>query len=480
MRFFDLPHDDIPLVLIDGRWTVIDTGAQMSIDFNGDHDPVAGGDSRDGLEGLGGFLMAAAREMMAGVPETVRHRHPESQVDRLWGTDELANHDWWFDLRNQMIGMGAPGTASSLPGVRLASSVFLGIPIVTAYIAGKRLKLVLDTGCDEGFLVEFPAGMQDAGELNDHSPLEGEFTVEARSGPLALELSSGEQLDCGSPRFGKAPSLVAASLRMAGADGVVGGNVFRRHAVTFGNGLEEIRVTGATVHDRLGAVYDAMYDDLYGAAYQRVTRQLLAILRNLMPATGRVLDVGAGTGRLALPLVREGARVTAVEPSAGMVGALVRNAARDGLDLDVRLGTVPEVLKHESPPYDLCVLAFGVLEYITDDEVALKVFRSLHGVAAPQGICVVQPTPREFMQSGVETGNVFRRQVDLHWQEPDLAVFRHVVLRDGEVVADENLAFRYRSDEKLEKLFSDAGWLRRKIETDGFYPTWILERMNRD
>ena len=53
-----------------------------------------------------------------------------------------------------------------------------------------------------------------------------------------------------------------------------------------------------------------------------------AIVRDLLPDGGTVLDVGAGTGRASLPLAREGYRLTAVERDPGMIAGLRRQAAR--------------------------------------------------------------------------------------------------------------------------------------------------------
>ncbi len=51
----------------------------------------------------------------------------------------------------------------------------------------------------------------------------------------------------------------------------------------------------------------------------------------LLP-TDSVLDIGAGTGRLALPIARRVAKVTAIDQSGGMLGCLKGNMAREGID----------------------------------------------------------------------------------------------------------------------------------------------------
>ncbi|WP_333582962.1 class I SAM-dependent methyltransferase, partial [Methanoculleus bourgensis] len=76
--------------------------------------------------------------------------------------------------------------------------------------------------------------------------------------------------------------------------------------------------------------------DKRAAAYRRATRgekgateQELAVL-DLRPED-TVLDVGAGTGRLAVPIARIVAHVTALDPSGGMLSILREQMAAAGL-----------------------------------------------------------------------------------------------------------------------------------------------------
>jgi len=64
-----------------------------------------------------------------------------------------------------------------------------------------------------------------------------------------------------------------------------------------------------------------VYDRRHGAAVPDTDLERLWTAAGLR-ACARVLDVGAGTGRVAIPLAGRGARVIAVEPAAGMLAQL--------------------------------------------------------------------------------------------------------------------------------------------------------------
>jgi SAM-dependent methyltransferase len=78
-------------------------------------------------------------------------------------------------------------------------------------------------------------------------------------------------------------------------------------------------------------------------------------LAELVPSNGTVLDVGAGGGRLAVPLAGVCARVTAVEPSEAMREQLAATAAAwDVTNVTVLAGTWEEV---EVEPHDVVICA---------------------------------------------------------------------------------------------------------------------------
>jgi SAM-dependent methyltransferase len=81
-----------------------------------------------------------------------------------------------------------------------------------------------------------------------------------------------------------------------------------------------------------GAAIASRYDELYGEA-ELETDQTVAFLHELAGPGGAILELGVGTGRLALPLASRGHPVTGVEASPAMVEGLKAKSGADQLDV---------------------------------------------------------------------------------------------------------------------------------------------------
>lgn len=80
-------------------------------------------------------------------------------------------------------------------------------------------------------------------------------------------------------------------------------------------------------HDAWAECYDCVYKLTFGELYQSFTRLTLDQIGRLAEPPARIIDFGAGTGRLAVPLAQMGYQVTAVELSIEMARVLGEKAA---------------------------------------------------------------------------------------------------------------------------------------------------------
>jgi ubiquinone/menaquinone biosynthesis C-methylase UbiE len=111
--------------------------------------------------------------------------------------------------------------------------------------------------------------------------------------------------------------------------------------------------------------YDQKEDNRVIAGEEDVIWDLIGEVRGL-----RVLDVGCGTGRHALPLAAQGAEVVGVEPAQGMLDRAREKARAQGLYLDLRAGSV-HALPSDLAQYDL-VLCCLVLSHVADLDGAVS------------------------------------------------------------------------------------------------------------
>ena len=129
-------------------------------------------------------------------------------------------------------------------------------------------------------------------------------------------------------------------------------------------------------------------------------------------AGARVLDIGAGSGRIAIPLVRRGCRVVAIEPAAGMVERLRVKTEEAALETVAAVVGEGGRLPFRTGSFDVAVIAR--LLYLTPDwrailREALRVLASqgrlLHewgnGEAGEEWVRIREEARRLFEQAGV-------------------------------------------------------------------------------
>jgi SAM-dependent methyltransferase len=141
------------------------------------------------------------------------------------------------------------------------------------------------------------------------------------------------------------------------------------------------------------------YDEiakLYDPWSASVTEDVGFYVDLAVQAAGPVVELGVGTGRIAIPIARAGVKVIGVDASAGMLAVCRAEAERAGVAalLDLRLGDL------RSPPVeervDLVISPFRALLHLHTDPDRLRALTAAGRLLEPGGrlaFDVFEPSP---------------------------------------------------------------------------------------
>ena len=136
--------------------------------------------------------------------------------------------------------------------------------------------------------------------------------------------------------------------------------------------------------DSYGEAFADVYDDWY-ATVTDIDATVTLATRLAAPA-GSVLELGVGTGRLAIPMARAGLTVTGIDTSAAMLERLA--TADVGGSVTVVHGDMVDDLP--DGPFDLALAAYNTLFNLVDDGAQQRCFAVVAERLAPGGSFVVE------------------------------------------------------------------------------------------
>ncbi|MBA2263938.1 MAG: class I SAM-dependent methyltransferase [Chloroflexi bacterium] len=142
-------------------------------------------------------------------------------------------------------------------------------------------------------------------------------------------------------------------------------------------------------------VDETLLAELYDLEHDAITEDLVFYREWARRASGAVIDLGCGSGRLFAPLLRGGAtRLVGIDGSPALVGRAVARidgddllrSARDAGRLETAVADVRRV--HRRGRFALAVLA-GVLAHLDGPEDALRALDAARGLLQPGGLLIV-------------------------------------------------------------------------------------------
>jgi SAM-dependent methyltransferase len=132
----------------------------------------------------------------------------------------------------------------------------------------------------------------------------------------------------------------------------------------------------------VAARYDDSVDDMLDRAGIDTAVDFLAELAG----SGRVLELGIGTGRVAVPLAQRGVPVSGIDMSKAMVARL--HAKPDGTDIPVTIGDFATA--RVDGTFSVAYLVFNTISNLTTQAAQVACFRNVAAHLAPGGCFVIE------------------------------------------------------------------------------------------
>jgi SAM-dependent methyltransferase len=130
------------------------------------------------------------------------------------------------------------------------------------------------------------------------------------------------------------------------------------------------------------SAYDAIAR-LYDPWSRTVVEDVAFYVEEAVRSGGPVLELGVGTGRIAVPTAAAGIAVVGVDRSAGMLEVARERAALAGVQLDLRLGDLRE--PPVGGPFPLVTIPFRSLLHMETDADRRAALRAVAALLAPAG-----------------------------------------------------------------------------------------------
>src|SRR5262245_17619836 len=228
----------------------------------------------------------------------------------------------------------------------------------------------------------------------------------------------------------------------------------------------------------MSSPYDAI-SELYDPWSASVTEDVAFYLEEARRSGGPVVELGVGTGRIAVPIAAEGIRVIGVDSSRGMLEVCARRAALAGVEIDLRVGDVREPPVLERVPLVIC--PFRSLLHMHTDGDRRAVLAAVSELLAPKGRFVfdvftpgaddIAKTHDRWLER--EPG-IFERA---HWDESSRTLTLTVRGSDGETT----MALAWLAPAEWRRLLEECGfeveacygWFDRTPFTGGDDTVWI-------
>lgn len=224
-----------------------------------------------------------------------------------------------------------------------------------------------------------------------------------------------------------------------------------------------------SAYDELGAAYDAWCES--------VTEDIGWYVDLARASGGPVLEIGVGSGRIAVPTALAGIRVVGVDNSAVMLELARVKAEAAGVELDLRIADMRD-LPDDLGTYPLVTVPFRAFLHLASDDERLAVLRALRERIEPGGrlaFDVFHPHPMDIAETH---DRWMEREPGIHERARWDGQQRTLELSVHAGAADATMRLWWASPSDWRRLLGEAGF--GEIEVYGWFDGKLLSAASAD
>jgi SAM-dependent methyltransferase len=182
-------------------------------------------------------------------------------------------------------------------------------------------------------------------------------------------------------------------------------------------------------HRSWADVYDLATEKTFNLAIGLMTSQTVQVILDRLEAPASIVDFGAGTGRISIPLAEKGFNVTAVEPCQEMLDQLSKKEWNGNGSIQTIKSNMESF--EGDGKYDAATCVFTVLLYLIDEQSQARSLHAAYHSLKPGGIFLID-IPRPALFHGYTfCDELIERSVDIIQENGNLYTY-HEDIKVGE------------------------------------------------
>lgn len=210
-------------------------------------------------------------------------------------------------------------------------------------------------------------------------------------------------------------------------------------------------------HASWANIYDLAYEQSFGRFYDALTHATIEQIKESIQLPARIVDFGAGTGRISIPLSIYGYEVLSVEPCEEMLHQLAQKPG--GASISTFLGKMQDF--QTDYLFDMAICVFTVILYLLDEVSLRNSIQAAFNALRPGGLMLIDIPSKSIFQSFQRNTQIMQRKVTVSPSHDDIYLYEENITLNQDWQSTsyiDRFQIRHWNVEFVLKILSDHGF----------------------